>query len=92
MKLARIIGNVVSTVKTPSHKNKKLMVVQPIDHTGQTIGESFIAIDAAQAGIGDIVLIIEEGGSAREVLRLPEGAVDAVIVGVVDYIQEEGRA
>lgn len=88
MKLARIIGNLVSTVKTPSHKNKKLMVVEPIDQSGNAIGDSFIAIDAAQAGIGDIVLIVEEGGSAREVLKQPDGAVDAVIVGVVDYIKE----
>jgi microcompartment protein CcmK/EutM len=79
-----VVGNVVSTVKTHSHKNCKLMVVQQIDTAGKKCGDSFIAVDGAQAGIGDYVLIVEEGGSVREVLKKPEGAIDAVIVGVVD--------
>lgn len=89
MKLAKVIGHLVATVKTESHRNKKLMVVEPVDLKGNAIDASFIAIDAAHAGIGDIVLIVEEGGSAREVLQLPNGAVDAVIVGVVDYIEKD---
>jgi microcompartment protein CcmK/EutM len=84
MKIARVIGNVVSTIKTPSHKSQKLMVVEPVDMNGETIGDSFIAVDAAQAGIGDIVLIIEEGGSAREILKKSDAAVDAVIAGIID--------
>ena len=39
-----------------------------------------------QAGVGDLVLILEEGGAAREVMKRPGGAVDAVIVGVVDHL------
>lgn len=89
MKLAKVIGHLVSTIKTESHQHKKLMVVEPIALNGEKVDESFIAIDAAQAGIGDLVLIVEEGGSAREVLQLPNGAVDAVIVGVVDSIKKE---
>jgi microcompartment protein CcmK/EutM len=84
MKIARVIGNVVSTIKTSSHKSQKLMVVEPVDMNGETIGDSFIAVDAAQAGIGDIVLIIEEGGSAREILKKSDAAVDAVIAGIID--------
>lgn len=84
MKLGKVIGNVVSTIKTHSHQGRKLMVVQPVDLNGHLHSDSFIAVDCAQAGIGDIVLIVEEGGSAREVMKHPEGAVDAVIVGIVD--------
>jgi microcompartment protein CcmK/EutM len=87
MKLAKVIGNLVSTIKTPSHNGQKFMVVEPIDINGKSIGDSFVAIDAAQAGIGDIVLIIEEGGSAREILKKPDAAVDAIIVGIVDYLE-----
>lgn len=86
MKIAKVIGHLVSTIKTTSHHGGKLMVVQSIDQEGQVHSEPFIAIDCAQAGLGDIVLIVEEGGSAREVMKNPEGAVDAVIVGIVDYI------
>jgi ethanolamine utilization protein EutN len=87
MKIARVIGNVVSTIKTASHTGQKLMVVEPINMSGESIGDSFIAVDAAQAGIGDIVFIIEEGGSAREIMGKPDAAVDAVIAGIVDYLK-----
>lgn len=88
MKLAKVIGNVVSTIKTDSHHQLKLMVVVPVDQKGKPVADSFIAVDHAQAGIGDYVLILEEGGSARQLLGNPEGAVDAIIVGVVDKIEE----
>jgi ethanolamine utilization protein EutN len=87
MKIARVIGNVVSSIKTPSHNGLKFMVVEPIDIDGKSIGDSFMAVDAAQAGIGDIVLILEEGGSARDILKKPDAAVDAIIVGIVDYLE-----
>jgi microcompartment protein CcmK/EutM len=87
MKLAKVIGNVVSSIKTPSHNGLKFMVVEPIDMNGKAIGDSFMAVDAAQAGIGDIVLILEEGGSARDILKKPDAAVDAIIVGIVDYLE-----
>jgi ethanolamine utilization protein EutN len=84
MKLAKVIGNVVSTVKTPSHQNKKLMIVIPIDLSGKEWGDAMIAIDHFHAGIGDTVLILEEGGSARDIIGDPKGAFDAVIAGIVD--------
>jgi microcompartment protein CcmK/EutM len=86
MKLARVVGNVVSTIKTPSHQRKKLMVVIPVDASGKEIGDPMIAIDRYQAGIGDYVLIIEEGGSARDILEDPKGAFDAVVAGIVDRL------
>lgn len=87
MKLAKVVGNVVSTIKTNSHQNKKLMVVIPVDEKGKECGDAMIAIDHYHAGVGDYVLIIEEGGSAREILGDPKGAFDAVIAGIVDRLQ-----
>lgn len=84
MKLARVVGNVVSTIKTTSHQNKKLMVVIPIDANGKECGDAMIALDRFHAGVDDIVLILEEGGSARDILEDPKGAFDAVIAGIVD--------
>lgn len=84
MKLAKVIGHVVSSVKTPSHKGSKLMVVEPVNSEGHQIADSLIAVDGVQSGIGDLVLVVEEGGSARQVMNNSEGAVDAIIVGIVD--------
>lgn len=91
MKLARVIGNVVSTVKTESHRHRKLIVVEPVDMDHNNIGESLIAADSTQSGIGDIVIIVEEGGSVRQVLGDPKAAIDAVIVGIVDETRKTRR-
>jgi microcompartment protein CcmK/EutM len=86
MKLAKVVGNVVSTIKTPSHQNKKLMVVIPVDQFGKECGDAMIAFDRYHAGAGDYVLILEEGGSARDILEDPNGSFDAVIAGIVDRL------
>lgn len=86
MKLAKVVGNVVSTIKTPSHQNKKLMVVIPVDASGKECGDAMIAFDRFSAGPGDYVLVLEEGGAAREILGDPNGSFDAVIAGIVDRL------
>ncbi|WP_096156251.1 MULTISPECIES: EutN/CcmL family microcompartment protein [Bacillus] len=86
MKLAKVVGNVVSTIKTPSHQNKKLMVVVPVDTDGNKCGDALIAFDRFHAGIGDYVLVLEEGGAARDILEDPDGSFDAVIAGIVDRL------
>lgn len=86
MKLGKVIGNITSTIKTQSHNGLKMMIVELIDQEENNLAESIIAVDCAQSGIGDIVLILEEGGSAREIMKRADGAVDAVIVGIVDKI------
>jgi len=87
MILAKIIGNVVSTVKATGYESRKILIVQPIDPAGEPKGKTFLAIDTVQAGVGDIVLVLEEGGSARMILNEPETfTVKAVIAGIVDHI------
>ncbi len=87
MILGKIIGNVVSTVKEPGYESRKILIVQPVDPSGKSKGHSFLAIDTVQAGVGDTVLILEEGGSARMILDEPETfTIKAVIAGIVDEI------
>lgn len=87
MILAKVIGNVVSTIIAKGYESKKILVVQPIDPSGNPKGSSFLAIDAVQAGVGDTVLIMEEGGSARSIINEPDSmTVKAVIAGIVDHI------
>ena len=87
MILAKIIGNIVSTVKEKGYDSRKILIVQPVDPSGQPKGSSFLAVDTVQAGMGDTVLVIEEGGSARMILEEPETfTIKAVIAGIVDQI------
>lgn len=86
MILARIKGNVVSTIKHPSHVGHKLLIAQPLDENGKDKGDSFLTHDVVQAGVGDIVLIQREGNTARQLLGTPDDPFHAVIVGIVDKI------
>ena len=87
MILAKVTGNVVSTIKATGYESRTILIVQPIGPDGTSIVKSFLAIDAVQAGPGDTVLVMEEGGSARYILDEPETfTVKAVIAGIVDEI------
>lgn len=86
MYIGKVIGNVVSTVKISHLDGRKLLVVDQLDLRGQETGSYDIAVDVAQAGVGDTVLVIDEGNGARQILGLDPGAVRAVIVGVVDEV------
>ena len=57
MKLARVVGNVVSTVKDACYTGQKLMIIDYIDENGSLTGNQAIAFDVADAGIGDTVLV-----------------------------------
>ncbi len=86
MYIGKVIGTVVSTIKISHLQDSKLLLVDQLDLRGEETGDYDIAVDVAQAGIGDTVLVIDEGNGARQVLGLDPGAVRAVIVGVVDEV------
>lgn len=87
MILGKVIGNLVSTIIAKGYESKKILIIQPVDPTGKPKGSSFLAVDAIQAGIGETVLILEEGGSARAILNEPESmTVKCVVASIVDEI------
>ncbi len=93
MFLARVVGEVVATVKHRALTSWKLMLVQPVDPAGKPGGKLQIAVDTAQAGPGDHVLVVDEGNSAAQAMRRPRGPVRTVIVGIVDEVtREDGPA
>jgi len=79
----RVVGTVVCTVKDAGLKDKKLLVVQRTDHSGEDESGTVIAVDAVQAGIGDFVCLAKGKESS-----LPFGDIthpmDASIVGIID--------
>lgn len=89
MRIARVIGNVVATVKHPALVGAKLLLVDEEDPDGGLRGRPSLALDTVDAGEGDRVLVLDEGNSAAQVLRRPRGPVRAVIVGVVDEVDPE---
>ena len=86
MKLGRVIGTVTSTVKHPTFVGHKLMVVQPIDSSGVDTGTSFLAVDDVQAGVGDRVMVLQEGSGIRQILGGKVLPIRCLIVGIVDEV------
>lgn len=89
MFLGRVIGEVVSTVKHPSLNGRKILVIDMLTPDRKPIGESVLAIDSVDAGVGDFVLVVDEGTSAALVTGLPDPPIRTVIVGVVDSVDVE---
>jgi ethanolamine utilization protein EutN len=93
MYIARVIGNVVATIKHPFFHGRKLMLVERLQLGGGADAKYDIAVDLVQAGPDDTVLILDEGSSARQMLDAePHGPVRAVIVGIVDAVDLPGMA
>jgi ethanolamine utilization protein EutN len=87
MLLARVVGNVVATQKNAKLEGTKLLLVQPEDVNGAPRGAAVLAIDSVDAGVGDRVLLIQDGRSAQLILGKGVAAVDAAVIGVVDAVE-----
>ena len=89
MILCRVIGNAISSVQHPVYEGRKVMVVQPVEiDTHTPTQREFLAVDSVQSGPGDLVLAAREGNTARQILGNDSDPFHAVIVGIVDEVQE----
>ena len=88
MFLARVVGEVVATIKHAELGAQKLLLVRGENPDGAATSRLMIALDTVDAGHDDRVLVADEGNSAAQVLRRGRGAVRTVIVGVVDEVSE----
>ena len=91
MRLARVVGNVVSTIKDDGYTGKKLMLVEYLEPDGTPAGPRMIAFDCADAGVGDIVLVNIDGGAGNMLLDDDYAIVDLVICGIVDSYTAFGK-
>ena len=84
MQLARVIGDVVATIKDPNFDSIKLLLVQPIGADGKDVGRALVAVDSVGAGVGETVFFVR-GKEASFPFYPTEVPTDAGIVGIVDY-------
>ncbi|MGE0452790.1 MAG: EutN/CcmL family microcompartment protein [Vicinamibacteria bacterium] len=87
MLIGSVVGNLVATQKNVKLEGAKLLLVQPLDLEGKARGNVVLAIDGVDAGVGDRVLLIQDGRSAQLVLGRGTAAVDAAVIGVVDHLE-----
>jgi ethanolamine utilization protein EutN len=88
MILGKVCGTVVSTVEHPFYDGKKQLIVRATLPDGSFDGDRYvIAIDLVGAGVGETVLVEDEGNSARQLTgTAPSGPIRSVIVGIVDAV------
>lgn len=85
MFLAKIRGNVVSSIKDENLNGHKLLVVREIDSNGEFIKQDdMIALDLIDAGIGDTVLIAKEGAAVKQIIGHKNAPVNTIIIAIVD--------
>lgn len=88
MLIARVIGDAVATMKNASHEGQKLLLVQPLQLDQRTPrGDAVLAVDAADAGPGDLVLLVTEGFSAMTAVGRPDSPIDMAVIGVIDHVE-----
>jgi microcompartment protein CcmK/EutM len=91
MKIARVIGSTISTIKSPRVMDTKLLICKETDASGmEEIGISYVATDLVDAGVGDLVLTCH-GSAARQTNLTKETPVDAVIMAVLDHLEVDGE-
>lgn len=87
MILAKVLGNIVATQKNVRYENASVMLCQQITPQGEETGLTVLALNTVDAGVGDRVLIVQEGWSASTAATGKAGAaIDSAIVGVIDRI------
>lgn len=88
MKLARVAGTVVSTISAPVFDHQRLLLCDYLTPGGEPTGDYVIAVDVVDAGVGERVLIMDEGTGARQILEQKVAPVRAVVVGIVDEVEQ----
>jgi ethanolamine utilization protein EutN len=86
MLVARVVGLVVASHKNEKLTGAKLLLVQPLELDGRERGVPLLAVDGVDAGVGDRVLLVQDGKAAQQVLGRSPAAVDAAVVGIVDSL------
>ena len=84
MQLARVLGEVVSTMKDPNLVGLKMLVLQPLAASGEPTGRALVALDSVGAGVGENVFFVR-GREAAFPFYPAEPPADATVVGIVDH-------
>jgi ethanolamine utilization protein EutN len=84
MFMARVVGEVISTHRHEHLGEKKLLLVRRTSLEGAEEGAEVIALDVIGVGVGEHVLVVQEGNAARALFKDPKIPVQAVVVGVID--------
>jgi ethanolamine utilization protein EutN len=84
VQLARVLGEIVSTMKDPNLTGIKMLVLQPLAASGEAAGRTLVALDSVGAGVGENVFFVR-GREAAFPFYPVEPPADATVIGIVDH-------
>jgi ethanolamine utilization protein EutN len=87
--LARVAGAMHSTINHEFYDGRRLLICDRLDRKLAASGQYLIAVDAVDAGVGETVLIVDEGNSARQVVGDDSAPIRSIIIGIVDAVYDE---
>ncbi|MBN2323118.1 MAG: EutN/CcmL family microcompartment protein [Spirochaetes bacterium] len=90
MIFGRVVGSVVSTKSSQEVGGAKYLLVRVTSPRGELRQEYIVALDLVGSGTGEIV-VVAQGSSSRQTNVTYQKPVDAVIAGIVDMVEEDGR-
>ncbi len=90
MILARVLGNVITSVRVDNIEGAVYKIIAPCSSDGSVIQEGIVALDLIGAAPGEFV-IVSQGSSTRQTEFTKDKPVDAVIMGIVDIVEEEDK-
>jgi microcompartment protein CcmK/EutM len=90
MIFAQVAGTVVATRRADGIRGAKYLLVEECSQRGESRGRYHVALDAMNAGVGEMVMIAQ-GSSCRQTSVSDRKPVDALICGIVDLVDEQGR-
>lgn len=86
MILGKVCGTIHSTINHAFYNNQRLLLVDKLDAYQKPTGKYLICIDHVDAGVGETVLMLDEGNGARQIVGDSNAPLRSVIVGIVDEI------
>jgi len=87
MILGKVVGTVVSTKKNVNIDGAKFLLIDICNQSGKKKGDFLVALDLVGAGYDEMVMV-SQSTPARETALTQNKPIDAVIVGIVDLIDE----
>jgi ethanolamine utilization protein EutN len=88
VQLARVIGEVVSSMKDANLEGRTLLVLQPLTASGESFGRTLVALDSVGAGVGEKVFFVR-GREAAFPFYPAEPPTDAAVIGIVDHVDAD---
>lgn len=86
MIIGKVVGEIYSTINHSFYDAKKLLIIDKLNPDNTPSGGYIIAVDSVDAGVGETVLVIDEGNSARQVVDDTTAPIRSIVVGIIDEV------